>query len=154
MEANQCYVPHYVLEGTSREIGLQHGRILSKEIESNIVFYRTLFKQTDEWIADYCGAMQDRLIRLAPSLMEELAGIAEGAQQSLHWIIALNARTEIYTMSLNPTQNTNAIDGASQLGECTLLAVPEEGFLAYATMIFSFLFFSFYSCSVSFVVAP
>lgn len=130
----QCYVPEFVLEGTSLEIGLKHGRLLSKQIESNIAFYRTLFKQTDEWIIAYATSLQERLARLAPDCLEEMTGIAEGSGQPLHWILALNARTEIYTISLNPNANPDAssttASASAGKGECTLLAVPEEGFLA------------------------
>lgn len=89
---SQSYIPEYVLHGTPRDIGLKHGRSLSKQIESNVAFYRSLWKLSEEWIVEYCSEMQQRLEKLAPEFLEEMQGIAEGSGVALTWIIALNSR--------------------------------------------------------------
>ncbi|RPD57838.1 AAT-domain-containing protein [Lentinus tigrinus ALCF2SS1-7] len=112
MTSKTYEVPRLDLKGSSYEIGLQHGQLLAPQILDQLSIYRELFRQACkfEWahvrtVADEFRAGIDPL---APDLLEEMKGIADGVQKAktstasadevvvdVLDIIALNARSEI-----------------------------------------------------------
>jgi len=90
------------LKGSSREIGVQHGQALRAQITSQIAFYGEMFKERCnlEWpqVLELSQEFRPTFQKLAPDLLEEMEGIAEGVDNpnvgSLD-IIALNCRSEI-----------------------------------------------------------
>ncbi|OCH89436.1 AAT-domain-containing protein [Obba rivulosa] len=95
-------IPRIELSGTSYEIGLKHGRLLSNQIRSQLELYRNLFFENCkfEWTQvlsvaeEFCSAIE----RLAPDLLQEMRGIADGIDDpnvGLLDIVALNSRSEI-----------------------------------------------------------
>jgi len=103
------------LDGTSREIGLNHGKMLKDKIEKTIFFYRRIFKRPEREILYTAARFRDCIRAFSKNYSDEIEGIAAGAEIDPLWIYALNSRTEI----LNTFQN-----------ECTAICFPTSGILA------------------------
>lgn len=87
------------LTGSRRDIGLGHGRAHAAPIRASIGVYDRLFQDFVglDWgqarrEAERFGAMIERRF---PAILEEMAGIAEGAGLELADILTLNCRSEI-----------------------------------------------------------
>jgi isopenicillin-N N-acyltransferase-like protein len=91
--------PEVTISGAPRERGRQYGSRTAPLIRHSIASYARLFayRRGVDWATiqrsaqDYAVVLAD----LAPELLEEMRGIAEGAEVSLNEIVALNARTEL-----------------------------------------------------------
>ena len=116
--ANETF-PYLVLEGTPYEIGLAHGRQGREMIRAAFAYYSGMFR-------DYSGIDRDTACRYALTfvpaiekydrdIMEEIRGIAVGADMELAEVLALNVRSEIV---LQGGQVTAALGGG-----CTSCAV-------------------------------
>ncbi|KAL8693034.1 MAG: hypothetical protein Q9218_002050 [Villophora microphyllina] len=86
-------------EGTPYEIGFHHGREAKCEINGSLKFYGELFF---DWNKLSWDEVCDRAMKFLPFLKEkwhyyvdEIRGVAAGADVSLASILALNVRTEI-----------------------------------------------------------
>ncbi|KAI0800194.1 AAT-domain-containing protein [Fomes fomentarius] len=116
-------VPRIHLTGSSYEIGLLHGKLLAPQILDQLAIYRDLFQEACkfDWphVRKEAEAFRVGIGRLAPDLLEEMKGIADGVstwqdtsstatatqspEQLEGWaarvdildIVALNARSEI-----------------------------------------------------------
>lgn len=98
MSAGPEYFPCIEVSGTPRERGLAQGRAVPERVARSIALYRgELAKRSVD------AATQDRLARrfvsviadFDPDYMEELQGIAEGANVPLEGVITVNCRTEM-----------------------------------------------------------
>ena len=88
--------PFLPLTGTARERGYQYGSQVPELIKKNIAFYRTMFegfgvpwetagkisKKFEPFIRDYY-----------PEALEEISGVAEGANLSYEDILTINCET-------------------------------------------------------------
>ncbi|EED15891.1 Acyl-coenzyme A:6-aminopenicillanic-acid-acyltransferase 40 kDa form, putative [Talaromyces stipitatus ATCC 10500] len=89
------------LRGSSPyEIGLQHGQLAKEQIHNNIKTYTTFFQETAgmkswEKAKGRSKVFVPTLERLYPEILEEIQGIADGAQLDEEDILALNVRSEI-----------------------------------------------------------
>ncbi|KAK4944584.1 hypothetical protein LTR10_016018 [Elasticomyces elasticus] len=87
------------LKGTPREIGIQHGKQLSREIKSQIDVYSAMFEVTSKmsWdaVLELAEEFSETINSLTPDIHEEMQGIAEGAGVDILDIVALNCRSEI-----------------------------------------------------------
>ncbi len=90
-------LPLIELQGTSIEIGLQHGKILSDRIKNTIRYYHRIFNRTEEEILDAAKIYRDVIIEFNRDYADEIEAIAKGANVEPLWIYALNSRTEILT---------------------------------------------------------
>ncbi len=102
------------LKGGPFDLGLAHGRLLAREIRSNLATYLQM-------IRGFTGLKEERIMEVsrlfgpliqatAPDIFEEMEGLAQGSGLSLERIILLNARTELVS--------------ADQLaGECTAVGL-------------------------------
>ncbi|KAI0819199.1 AAT-domain-containing protein [Trametes gibbosa] len=98
-------LPKVELTGSPHEIGLQHGRLLAPQIIGQVAIYRDLFQEACkfnwETVRAVAAQFQESIGSLAPHLLEEMRGIAEGVRSAGHPeidildIVALNARSEI-----------------------------------------------------------
>lgn len=83
----------------TKQIGYQHGSQASHQIQGSIDFYTKLFLQTTKlsWPQVQTTALEfEEIIHQHwPDYLEEMRGIAHGANKTLADIIALNVRTEI-----------------------------------------------------------
>ncbi|PGH15064.1 hypothetical protein AJ80_05689 [Polytolypa hystricis UAMH7299] len=84
---------------TSYEIGLQHGEQARDEIHGSLGFYRGLFKHdcsmTWEQVCQTAVKFVPFLETEFPRFVQEIRGIAQGANVDVESILALNVRTEI-----------------------------------------------------------
>jgi len=120
--------PVYSLKGSPREIGRQYGSSCQEQIHKNVDLYFRIFEH-------YAKLDRGRAIQLAKSfipviqafdhdLLEEMHGIAEGAQLAFEEILALNTRTELmYPDHLLPS------------GECTALAALPEATVSNSMLL-------------------
>jgi len=85
--------------GTSREIGLQHGSEAKLQISRCIDFYADLFLKSAKknWheVRELAMMFEPTIRKNWPAYLEEMEGIALGAQVPFSDILALNVRTEI-----------------------------------------------------------
>ncbi|KAL4905065.1 hypothetical protein BDW74DRAFT_185188 [Aspergillus multicolor] len=92
-------IKQIVCSGTPYEIGQIHGYHASAEISRAITFYAKMFEKHSNltWpeVRDLASDFDDLIKERWPRYYEELQGIAEGSEQELIDIIALNVRTEI-----------------------------------------------------------
>ena len=107
------------LEGTHRDIGLQHGRRLCERISRTALFYNdVLFQGQSDLIEEQGNLYLSQIDQFNQGFGDEIRGIAEGSDQPVWQIAALNARTEIY-------QRVNA----SPTNECTASFFPRTRLL-------------------------
>jgi isopenicillin-N N-acyltransferase like protein len=91
------------LSGSGYELGLQHGRLLKKEIDEivkkmKINTTRILKKDADQVLNDFFIYAQftASIKKYTPALYEEVKGIAEGAGQNFNDILVLNLLDEFW----------------------------------------------------------
>jgi len=98
MSASPEYFPCIEVSGTPRERGLAQGRAVPERVRRSMALYRgELAKRNVD------AATQDRLARrfvsviadFDPDYLEEMKGIAEGANVPLEGIVTVNCRTEM-----------------------------------------------------------
>jgi isopenicillin-N N-acyltransferase-like protein len=130
--------PIITITGNAHERGWQYGVATAKLIRHSIGSYARLFahRRGITWRAacreslNYLPAIADH----APDLLNEMRGIADGANVGFEEILALNARTELLAGAGLFVQHPdhdhalaqNRVDGVAQppdIGECTTLAV-------------------------------
>ena len=92
-------VPLIEISGEPRERGVQYGKLAKTQIHSSIAFYSDAFKKTSglEW-SQICALAEEWVTAaeaFAPDLVEEVRGIAEGAEVEFLEVMVINARGEI-----------------------------------------------------------
>ena len=115
--------PELTVSGSPGAMGRSHGRAFAAQIRRNIRFYL-------RWLCAATGKKPEQLLAVAhsfaavlrrhhPDLLEEMAGIARGANRTLDEILAVNARTDMLVMGQRPSQpgTKGAVPG------CTALAI-------------------------------
>lgn len=129
--------PIYDFEGTSYEIGFQHGSKLKDKIDQTIDFYRNVFRQPEDTILNAANHFRSIIKKQFPAYAVEIEAISEAAEVELLWIYALNARTEILTTFIqectalyfdNGTLGQNW-DWAEELEDLAFIArIKQKGF--------------------------
>ena len=94
-------VPFLRLAGSPHERGLAHGKAAKHLIEKNIAFYKKLLKLEDETLRAHAQKFADKIASFRPDFVDEMDGIAKGADVEPVYIYMLNARTEL--LSINDT---------------------------------------------------
>jgi len=114
-----------VVRGQPFDRGRQYGEQARALILRSIAEYRRLFehRQKLEWGAAIGRARcyEDSIGAFSPEILEEMRGIAEGAQIEIGAVLALNARSELM---FTPSQG-GALSSRS-LAECTSFALLPE----------------------------
>lgn len=119
--------PELTIVGAPYERGRQYGAAFAHLIRHSIASYARLFahRRGLDWAASQAEALRYRplLADLAPDLLEEMRGIADGARLQLAEIVALNVRTELMagvgSGVLHP-------DGPAALARNRAAGVPEH----------------------------
>lgn len=89
------------VEGGARERGRQYGRLAAERIATSLRVYMAAWTAGDSGVAvrtallGRARAFEPVIGDRYPELLEEMRGIAEGAERALEEIVALNARTEL-----------------------------------------------------------
>ena len=98
------------IQGTPYERGLSHGQQCREEIGVSIQVYGTLFEELNglswEDARKIAKIYLSKTREFAPDYVEEMRGIAEGANVDFLDIAALNARTEIMFAQLDAQECT------------------------------------------------
>ncbi|OAA60206.1 Peptidase C45 [Niveomyces insectorum RCEF 264] len=99
MPSPALFPKKFLLKGSPKEIGFQHGEQLQAEIRSQIDVYDAMFQYTSKlnWAAvrEVAQAYHDTVARLTPDIYAEMQGIADGSGRDILDIVALNCRSEI-----------------------------------------------------------
>jgi len=131
-------VPLIELSGPPRERGRQYGRQAAERVHLGIRHYREQLARTDfTWpeiqklVRDYLPVMEG----YAANQVEEMRGIAEGAEVEFEQIAFLNARTEVLKLSTRPDlreklARTDEPDGCT--GVIVLPEATKDGRLIHA----------------------
>ncbi|KAH8173265.1 acyl-coenzyme a:6-aminopenicillanic acid acyl-transferase domain-containing protein [Sarocladium implicatum] len=111
--------------GQSYQVGYQHGTQAKKQVHGSIAFYKWLFESSCSmvWTAvrDEAARYTSQLEKICPRYLEEMKGLADGAELDLLDIIALNVRTEIAFGLFSLDEPAPPSDG------CTSMAHMAEG---------------------------
>ncbi len=91
------------LSGSGYALGLQHGKLLKKEIGELVVKMKkntadNLHKEADQVIKDFIEYAQftDDIKKYTPELYEEVKGIADGSEQAFNDIMVFNLLDEFW----------------------------------------------------------
>jgi len=107
------------LSGSPEEIGLQHGKLLSKQIHRNIEFYKPIFLANlggEAQVLQSTGRIKEHIKTFNPKYITEIDHIALGAEVSEPlWLYAINARTEL-TLT-------------KHYAECTAMVFPQHNII-------------------------
>ena len=91
--------PHVRVSGSARTRGQQYGSQVPDRVARSIDAYRKVFAHYAHWDWDKVTheAMRyvDPIDEFGPQYLEELRGIAEGAEVPFDDIMAINVRTEV-----------------------------------------------------------
>ncbi len=111
-----------ILKGEAKEIGRQHGEQGKEEIINSLETYERLFYgyQKIRWntVKERAKIHLPAIEAFDESLLEEMAGVAEGAGIDFLDVLALNARSEI---ALTGDAHTSFTDGCTSIGISTPL---------------------------------
>jgi len=114
--------PLIEVKGSPRERGLQYGEAARDRIALSREMYRAAFRkngleweQVRELSSRYIAAIRE----YDADLMEEIEGIAAGANQEVETIVALNARTELMYWKPKQDEDSEGCTGAIALPEAT-----------------------------------
>jgi len=118
--------PELTIVGAPRERGRAYGAAVAPLIRHSIASYARLFatRRGLDWAASQVEALRfaPLLQEVAPDLLEEMAGIAEGAARDLGEIVALNVRTELMADIPSGTYHP---EGPAALARNRAAGVPE-----------------------------
>ena len=85
--------------GKPHRMGLAHGRVLARQIKANYAVYMDMImaniNKTEAEVIDLAKPFRPFIEEVAPELIEEMEGLAEGAGMEFDQILVLNARTEL-----------------------------------------------------------
>lgn len=156
--------PELTVAGAPYQRGLTYGSATAPLVRHSVASYARLFacRRGLDWAASQAEAMRfaPLLREIAPDLLDEMRGIAEGAGRALSEIVALNARTELMAgvasgvlhagaaaalarnraagvpeLPREPGEPDLAASAAHDDGECTTAAASGEATATGATLL-------------------
>jgi isopenicillin-N N-acyltransferase like protein len=122
--------PLIEIDGAPRDRGRSYGEQAREQIAASLAYYRQALSGMGlPWedaltrVHDWRGVVQP----FAPDLLAEIAGIAEGAQQSEAEILALNCRSELLTVAESHSRGWDSRKGPpGGGGECTSFSLTGD----------------------------
>ncbi len=115
--------PHIRIRGAPREIGRQYGEQAVERIRGSIDAYHKVFSDLArlEWpqVTEYAMRFEQPIGRFSGRCLEEMRGIADGAEVPFANILAINVRTEI----MFSARARLASESSRMLAECSSFAV-------------------------------
>lgn len=116
--------PFLRVQGTAREMGVQHGRGFKAQVDVSVSVYRDKFLESGlDWntVIELTREIADDVAGYDPALMTELEGIAEGSGHDVLTIVAINSRSEILTLAgrRRTVEETHECTSAACLPEAT-----------------------------------
>jgi isopenicillin-N N-acyltransferase like protein len=116
--------PRLRVSGDARQRGRAYGEQARERIQLSRSCYEEVFAAVAGWSWEQAVASAARyeepVRELAPDVMQEMEGIAEGSGLSVGDVLAINARTEILFAA---TAREAAAQRAAMASECTALAL-------------------------------
>ena len=116
--------PRLRISGNARQRGRAYGELARERIQLCRSGYEEVFAHTAGWSWEQAvasAARYEKPVRdLAPDVMQEIEGIAEGSGLSVGDVLAINARTEIIWAA---SAREAAAQRAARARECTSLAL-------------------------------
>lgn len=92
-------IPFFKVEGDPYEVGFQHGRLAKERIQKSLDIYRRAFLEMAniQWnkAMEIAKTFVPIIQEYDAEALDEVRGIAEGANCQFEEIVALNARTEV-----------------------------------------------------------
>eukprot|EP00921_Rhytidocystis_pertsovi_P002797 GHVQ01004734.1.p1 GENE.GHVQ01004734.1~~GHVQ01004734.1.p1 ORF type:complete len:385 (-),score=11.61 GHVQ01004734.1:1576-2730(-) len=120
------------LTGTHREVGIQHGQLLSTEIVQAASFYTQYLQRTSGLSATALRTLSleyaETIKNFREDLAEEIDSIADGAQVERWMVYMINCRTEFINYGHSP--NRPSASNNAMMSECTAICMPQEMLLA------------------------
>lgn len=116
------------IAGAPHERGRQYGAQAQPEIHAGISHYAAQvcdLKLDDAELQQVVAAYLPKIEAFEPSYVEEMHGIAAGADVPFHHIVMLNARTEILKLALNRDLRDRLLADVEPDGCTALVAAPE-----------------------------
>ncbi|MGH6780481.1 MAG: C45 family autoproteolytic acyltransferase/hydrolase, partial [Sphingomonadaceae bacterium] len=116
------------IAGAPYERGRQYGVQARPEIHAGIAHYAAQvsdLKLDDAALQQVVAAYLPRIEAFEPSYVEEMRGIAEGADVAFHHIVMLNARTEVLKLALNRDLRDRLLSDVEPDGCTALVAAPD-----------------------------
>lgn len=120
------HFPHVRVEGSARERGRRYGEQAADRVRRSIAAYSEVFDHYASW--DWATVIAEALRyrepieRFGASYLDEIAGIAEGADIGFEDVLALNVRTEVMFAAKARTAEREG----RRVGECSAFAVLPE----------------------------
>jgi isopenicillin-N N-acyltransferase like protein len=112
--------PHVRIEGGARERGRAYGEQAADRVRRSIDAYREVFLAYAGWhwaqVVEHARLYADPIMRFDPAYLEEIRGIAEGAEVDEADVLAINVRTEVMFAA-------KARAAERRVGECSAFAV-------------------------------
>ena len=97
-----------ILTGTGYELGLQHGKLLKKEIAEIVTKWKenttkSMGKDANQVLKDFFNYahFEDAIKKWTPDLYEEVRGIAAGSEQAFNDVMVLNLLDEFWVYKDN-----------------------------------------------------
>lgn len=92
-------IPHIELTGTPHQRGVAYGDAAASRVRRSVEAYRSVFSALAGWdwdrVVDEAMRYEPAIEAFGPSYLEEMKGIAEGADLEYGDILAINTRTEV-----------------------------------------------------------
>jgi len=119
--------PEIKLSGTPRERGRQHGAAAAQRIALGAAHYGDQLGRLgfgEAAVGELVEGFLPRIAAFEPDYVEEMRGIAEGAETPLATIVMINARTEILKLAQNEAKRRGPVD--PEPDGCTSIVVQPE----------------------------
>jgi len=117
--------PHVRVTGTPRERGRAYGEQARERVRRSIEAYREVFAAYAGWdwdaVTEQARAYEAPIERFEPRYLEEMRGIAEGADVQDADVLAINVRTEVMFAA-----KARQANGVRRVGECSAFAVTPD----------------------------
>jgi isopenicillin-N N-acyltransferase like protein len=116
------------ISGAPFERGRQYGRLAAAEVKNAITHYAAQVRQLklrDDDLLRVVRQYQRAIESFEPRYIEEMRGIAEGAEVEFDHVVMLNTRTEVLKLAAHPDLRTKLL-GAAELDGCTTVVAQPE----------------------------
>ena len=132
--------PHVRVSGGARERGRAYGEQARRRISTSIHAYEEVFGAYAGWswpeVRREAARYEASIAAFDERYVDEMRGIAEGADVDLEDILSINVRTEVmFAAKARAAEAAGADAGGPRQGECTAFAVVPEASATGHTLI-------------------
>ena len=131
--------PHVRVSGGARERGRAYGEQARKRISTSIHAYEEVFRAYAGWswseVRREAARYEASIAAFDERYVDEMRGIAEGADVDLEDILSINVRTEVMFAAKARAAEGAGVNAGPRQGECTAFAVVPEASATGHTLI-------------------